>query len=351
MSKGPTPTIRDVAEKAGVSAGTVSAVVNQRPNVRESTRGRVLAAIEELGYRPSRPARQLRISGSGGIEVLTIGLLIKEIRNPFYADIVEGASKAAAQQGAEVFTASSEGSLDREREIIRHFLASGVDALIVAPVLNPDTDLGHLYELKREGIPLVLLEQIPWLKADVVSLDNRQMAKKATQHLIQSGHQRIVHFAGPAYTAHTQDRVEGFREAFSESQLSFSQELIVPVGATLKEGYEAGLRFFGSQGRKPRPTGVSCFNDLLAVGVLRALSELGIQVPDEVAVVGFDGDPMVEYLSVPLTTVAGKNQDMGRLAVERIMTLATTDGPHESERITVPAELVTRKSSLRDLHS
>lgn len=344
MTRKPTPTIRDVADRAGVSAGTVSAVVNQRASVKDSTRTKVLAAISALGYRPSRPARQLRMSTSD-IGVATIGVVIKEIRNPFYADILKGASDAASELGAEVFAASSEGSVARERQIIQHLLRSGVDALILAPVLNSDTDLGHLYDLKRSGHPLVLLEPIPWIQADVVSVDNREMAKQAAMHLIDQGHTHIVHFAGPPYTAHSLDRVEGFKDAFSESRLTFSPDLIIPAGASLQEGYETGKEYFATA--NPRPTAVTCFNDLLAVGLLRALWESGLRVPDDVSIVGFDGDPMGAYLNVPLTTVVGKNVLMGRTAVERILELAKAPAPIPPERLRIPAELVIRQSSTR----
>lgn len=341
-------TIADVARKAGVSVGTVSAVLNNRPTVREHTRRRVLAAIEELGYQPSPSARALgAMQGDGKVFEPAIGLVVKEMDNPFYSEVVIGAQEYLATRGYISFVCTSEGSYEKEGELLKAFQNRYVQGAVIAPVLDARADLSHLFMLRRAAYPFVLLEAVQGLQVNVVSVDNVRAAQMAVSYLIERGHERIVHFAGPPYTQHTRDRILGVEKAFSQSHLRFTDEVIIPAGAHLQDGYEAALEYFRTH-RDSLPTGVTCFNDLVAMGVLRALHELGIRVPEEVSVIGFDDIPMAAYLSTPLTSVRVPKREMGARAAELLLELIEAHDRGEQlppRHIVLEAELVERATT------
>ncbi|MFW5972354.1 MAG: LacI family DNA-binding transcriptional regulator [Bacteroidota bacterium] len=337
-------TIRDVARRAGVSTGTVSAVINNRPSVRANTREHVLGVMERMGYAPSSAARRLGgLHSDLDVFEPAIGLVVKELDNPFYTEVMIGARDELAAAGYLAFLTSSGGDFSAEGRLIDAARNRSMSGAIIAPVLHEQVDLSHLFELRRSGYPFVLLENVPGLQASSVSVDNIQAAQMAASHLIHSGHERIVHFAGPAYTQHTRDRITGFERAFSQSHLRFHPELVVGAGAHFREGYETAVRYFSAAGAE-RPTAVTCFNDLVAMGVLKALAEAGLRVPDDVSVVGFDDIPMAAFFSVPLTTVSVAKREMGRLAARTLLRQLAQPGT-DPEQVLMEARLVERRST------
>jgi LacI family transcriptional regulator len=306
------PTINDVAREAGVSKASVSAVLNHKPGVSDRTRARVEAVMERLNYRPS--GHVLSRSPSG--KRRSLGLIIKEMDNPYYTEVATGALAEGRKHGYTVLVASSEGVYEAEKEAVELMREQGVDGLIITPVVDEHADLSHLFELKRRNFPFVLLEEIRGVRASLIDIENTEASRRAVEHLIEGGHTRIVHFAGPEYSMHSRERVEGVYRAFSRSPQVFAEDAIVPTGAHLEDGYRAGLAHFRGRPAAERPTGVTCYNDLVALGVLRALAELGIRVPDDVSVIGFDDLAIVDYLAVPLTSVHVPKHEMGRRATE-----------------------------------
>ena len=333
-------TINDVARQAGVSKATVSAVFNDTGSVKSSTRDRVLAAIELLNYRPSSP-----VGRAGARKTKSIGLLIKEIDNPYYAEVVLGARSHATEKGYTVLVASSEGEYEAERRAVELLQAKDVDGLIATPVLDEHADLSHFFELKRRNFPFVLLEAIWGVPASLVDVDNVEASRQAVKYLIEHGHTRIVHFAGPGYSAHTQERIDGVRRAYSTSRLMFTDGDIVPAGAHLEDGYRAGLAYFREHAGHGRPTAATCYNDLVAIGVCRALAELGLRVPDDVSVVGYDDIPLVEYFSVALTTVHVPKYRMGQIAAEMLIRHIEAKEAVPPQKVYLSAELIVRAST------
>jgi DNA-binding LacI/PurR family transcriptional regulator len=335
-------TISDVAALAGVSKSTVSAVLNNK-KIRESTRRAVLRVIEELNYRPSPSARRgFRPAGK------SITFIVKEAPNPYYAEILLGIQEVAGDQGYLTAVSSSEGSYEVERRIVEQCMEREVDGLIITPILSDDVDLSHLFELKRHGSPFVLLEEVRGIRAHLVDVDNVKASGEAVKFLIDQGHSLIVHFAGPKYSQHTQERADGVRRAFSESHLRFDEAMIVHAGASPEDGHRVGLEYFRAR-REDRPTAVTCYNDLVALGVLRALRELGIRVPEEVSVIGFDGLDLLDYFPLPLTTVRVPKYEMGKRAAEILIRQieSRTSSPAEPEKLALKAELVVRASTRR----
>ncbi len=339
-------TISDVAKQAGVSTGTVSAVLNDRPTVRAKTRERVQQAIQLLDYKPSPSARLLG-TGRRDHEVLekSVGMVIKEMDNPFYTEVVIGARDLLTERGYLAFVTTSEGDYGREGHLLDALQSRFMHGAIIAPVLHEQADLTHLFQLHRSSYPFVLLEAVPGLQAPSVSIDSVATAKMAARHLIDLGHERLVHFAGPSYTAHTRERIQGFQQAFSESALRFRPESIVPSGAHMEDGYEAALAFFRQTPADERPTAVTCFNDLVALGVMRALVECGLSIPHDVSVVGCDDIPAAAFLHVPLTTVQAPKRALGRRAVELLLNQLEHPGSEPPARIVLDAPLVVRGST------
>jgi LacI family transcriptional regulator len=335
------PTISDVAALAGVSKSTVSAVLNHK-KINESTRRTVLRAIDELNYRPRPSARRGFRPATGK----TITFVVKEAPNPYYAEILLGIQEVAGDQGYLTAVSSSEGRYEVERRIVEQCMEREVDGLIITPILSDDVDLSHLFELKRHGAPFVLLEEVRGIRANLVDVDNVKASCEAVKFLIDQGHSLIVHFAGPKYSKHSQERADGVRRAFSESHLRFDDAMIVPVGASLEDGHRAGLDYFGTR-RKDRPTAVTCYNDLGALGLLRALRELKLGVPEDVSVIGFDGLDLLDYFPVPLTTVRVPKYEMGKRAAEILIRQieSRTSPAAEPEKVSLNAELVVRQST------
>lgn len=332
-------TIRDVAEWAGVSNATVSNVINDKGKVSESTRKDVLEAIEALNYRPNASAqRKLQSRGPK-----SIGIVIKEIHNPYFAEVIVGAQEKAQEEGYAIMLSSSEGHRDTEGQVVDLFVEKDVDGIIINPLNDRDADLSHLFNLKRRNIPFVLLEEVHGLKSNLVDIDNVQASREITSYLFELGHEDVIHFAGPRYSMHSDERIEGFRQAFFDSQQVYSEDFVVRAGAHLEEGYQAGLKYFRDRPASERPSAVSCYNDLVAIGLLRALRELDIDVPEEVSVTGFDNIKSCEYAPVPLTSMGIPTRKMGRMAMEVLV--RQIENPDEPEVVNLKAEMAVRDST------
>ena len=337
---GKRPTISDVARNAGVSKATVSAVLNDTGAVRGSTRERVLAAIESLNYRPTQAAPSARRTGK------SIGLVIKEHDNPYYGLMIDGVRAGVGAHGYTLLIVSTGGDLDTERRAVELLRGKDVDGLIVTPVLDQHAaDLSHFFELKRRNFPFVLLEEVRGVPASLVDVDNVEASRQAVEHLIALGHTQIAHLAGPPYSAHSEQRVDGVRRAYSSSRLVFRDETIVAAGAHLEDGYRAGKALFGvADGQRPF-TAVTCYNDLVAIGLLRALRELGLRVPEDVSIVGFDDVPLSAYVDPPLTTMRVPIQEMAETAARLLVRHIESKQAVPPDRVILKAQLVERGST------
>ena len=334
------PTITQVADAAGVSKSTVSAVLNNRTPVAEATRRAVLRAMEDLGYRPTPSARRAFRPAPGKM----LGFIVKESANPYYDEVLAGIEEVAAQHGYLTATVSSAGDYERERRVVNELTERELGGLIITPIRNDDTDLSHIFDLRRYGVPFVLLERVQGLQANLVDVDNIRASADAVNHLLALGHTRIVHFAGPAYSEHTRERAEGMRRAFSESHLRFHESMLIAAGDGVEDGYRAARAYFRRVKAKDRATGITCYNDLVALGVWRAARERGLDVPGDISLVGFDGLQILEHLPVGLTTVNIPTVEMGKRAAELVIRqIETADST--VERITLASELLVRGST------
>ena len=342
---GKRPTIMDVARQTGVSKATVSAVLNDSAAVKTDTRDRVLAAIELLNYRPSQQS-----GAKSPRRYRSIAVIIKEHDNPYYDEVVAGVRAHAETQGYMLFVVSSEGSYTSERRAVELLRDKDVDGLIAAPVMDEHADLSHFFELKRRNFPFVFLEQVRGVPASLVDLENVGASQKAVEYLFGLGHRRIAHFAGPAYSTHSQERVGGVHRAYSNSNLVFGVDDVVHAGAHFEDGYRCGHALFQSRTEADRPTAVTCYNDLVAMGLCKALSELGIRCPEDVSVVGFDDIKFCENFMVPLTTIHVPKFEMGNLAAQMLIRHIESKQAVTPRKVYLDATLVVRRSTAPPAH-
>jgi DNA-binding LacI/PurR family transcriptional regulator len=199
--------------------------------------------------------------------------------------------------------------------------------------------------LKLINYPFVLLEDVRGIQANVVAIDNLRAIKKAVKYLIENGHTKIVHFAGPPASSHTQERIEGFRDAFSESTLAFRQDMVVSIGSRHEESYGATERYFKERSREDFPTAIVCFNDQQALAVIMALKDLGIRVPEDISIVGNDDISYARAYPVPLTTIRAPQQDIGKTAAEILIRNIESSTLLPNERVVLETEFVVREST------
>jgi LacI family transcriptional regulator len=332
------PTIRDVAERADVSKATVSAVLNNKATVNVATRERVERAVRELNYLHGADSRGRK----GGVRI--VGLLVSDIGNPYYAEIIQGAKDFLHERGYPLVVAASDGELRTEERIIKLFAHKEVDGLLLTPKLNRQRDLAHVFDLRRHNIPFVLVGEIRGIGVSMVAVDDVDGAKQAVRHLIELDHTRIIHFAGPVYSLHTEERVNGVRAAFSESRLVYSEDLVVPAGDSLEDGYRVGMEYFRDIDPCRRPTAVTCYNDLVALGLCRALNQLGLEVPDDVAVVGYDDLQLLDFVFPRLTSVRVPKREVGMIAAE-ILHREMQGNPGPPRKVHLKPELIVRAST------
>ena len=260
-------TIVDVAKKAGVSKGTVSAVINGKNSVKPATRDLILSIMKDLNFRPKGVARNLKNNNLDK----SIGIIIKDLNYPFYTSIAAGAKEYANSKGYSVFITSSENDHECEKKFSHLFSSKDIKGTIIAPIVEGTAEIEHLFKLKMINYPFVLLEDVKGIQANVVAIDNLKAIKKAVKYLIDSGHTKIVHFAGPPNSSHTQERIEGFRHAFSERTLVFNKDMIVSIGSNYDESFAKTIEYFKNRKREDYPTAIVCFNDMQVLAVMRAL--------------------------------------------------------------------------------
>lgn len=334
-------TIDDVAKKAGVSKGTVSAVINNKRTVKPATRDHILKIMKELHFRPKGVARNLK----NGKQDRSIAIIIKDLSYPFYTSIAAGVKEYADSKEYCVMVASSEDDHECEKNFTHLFSTKDIKGTIIAPVVEGTAEIEHLFKLKMINYPFVLLEAVKGIQANVVAIDNLKAIKKAVTYLIESGHTKIVHFAGPPYSSHTQERIEGFRHAFSESTLVFKDDMIVSIGSRHEESFCNAIKYFKNKTREDYPTAIVCFNDQQALAVVMALKELNIRVPDDISIIGNDDISFAKMYPVPLTTIRAPQHEIGKKAAEILIRNIESTTLLPTEQIFFETEFIIRAST------
>jgi LacI family transcriptional regulator len=303
--------IKDVAKRAGVSPATAARVAGKYGNVSETTRQRVLSAIQELGYQPDAIARSMVTRSTR-----TIGLVVTDITNPFFAELARGVESITWSQGYSLFLADTDEDIAREKAMISTMREKRVDGIILVPASSQYSR--HLSELVKEGTPLVLVDRaVSRLDVDRVMVDNEQGAYQAVSHLASLGHRRIAMILdNPAITTNT-ERLAGYRRALKEYGLQEDETLILICRYTSQSAYQNIAQLLE---RSDRPTALFTANNFMTLGALQAIYDNGLQVSKDIALVGFD-DLDRGGINLPkLTAVAQPVNEIGQLAAQRLIT-------------------------------
>jgi LacI family transcriptional regulator, galactose operon repressor len=328
--------ITDVARRAGVSTATVSRVLNRNYPVSDAVRERVLEAVRDLGYVANAHARALLTSTSG-----TVGVILHDVSDPYFAEIVRGIQEVAAHENRLVVICNSLREPAREIKYIEMLRAHRVDAIIMAGghILDDEYMMAlreQALQLRAQGSRLVLCGRHP-VRADAVVPDNTAGGSRLVRHLLERGHRRIAHIAGPENLSTTQDRLDGYLGALASYAVEADPALVTNGDFTREAGYEATGRLLDAG---VAFTAVWAANDLTAVGVLACLRDRGLRVPEDVSVAGFDDLPVARDVTPQLTTVRVPMLEMGRWS----MLLALRDAQAPYELVRLETELVERQS-------
>lgn len=329
-----TVSIKDVAARAGVSVGTVSNVLNRRESVSREISERVAKAISELGYVRNDAARQLRAGDSR-----TIGLVMPDIGNPFFADIARGADQRATEAGMAVLIVTSGGDAARETSLLDMLQEQRIRGILIAPASD---DVSQTERLTARGTPVVLIDRTAKSHAlQYVAVDDVAGGRLAAQHLLDLGRRRIAFVAGPATTRQVIDRLSGVQLAIDATPgavlvASFQEAMTVPIGRASGES-------IARRAPEERPDAVFAANDLLAIGILEALTAAALRIPEDIAVIGYDDIDFAATSVVSLSSVRQPAVAMGYAAVDLL--LNPQDDPHR-RGLQYQPELVTRSSTV-----
>ncbi|MBD7957629.1 LacI family DNA-binding transcriptional regulator [Microbacterium sp. Sa4CUA7] len=329
--------IRDVAQRAGVSVGTVSNVLNRPDEVSADSVERVTQAIDELGYVRNDAARKLRAGVS-----TTVGFVVLDGQNPFYTDVVRGAEDEATRHGIAILYGNTDEDVSRERLYIDLFHEQQVRGLLIAPYGDVTA---RLQRLRASGIAAVLVDRFSGDgRFSSVSVDSIAGGRLAVEHLIETGRRRIAFVGGPFDIRQVTDRLAGARAAAENAGAPVGLEVVATDAMTVDEGARAGARLL-ARPRHEWPDALFAANDLVALGLLQSLVVDGrADVPDDIAIIGFDDIPFAAAAAVPLSSIRQPSRMIGRTALRIV--LEEADDPASIPRQTVfPPELIVRAST------
>lgn len=326
--------IKDVARAAGVSPATVSRVLNGTGRVSLDRAERVRAVVARLGYQPFSPARALRRQATD-----VWAVIVADIENPFFTLIVRGIEDGAHKRGFRVMLCNSDEDLEKEAAYIDVALAERMGGVVIAVASAQKSRLAPLLE---RGVPVVAIDRRPaGHDVDCVLVDNKLGAAQATAHLLAAGARRIACITGPRRVSTANERLAGYEEALRAAGQGVDPKLVIREDFRPRGGYDAIQRLCGGAGR---PDAVFVANNLMTVGALRALRDLGLRVPEDVRVVGFDDAPWAALVQPPLTVVSQPAYEIGRIAADLLFEKREDPGREPREVLLVP-ELIVRESS------
>lgn len=328
------PTIQDVAKRAGVAPITVSRVINNSGYVSKTTRQRVEGVITELGYVPNTLARSLRSKRTN-----TLALIMTDITNPFFTMIARGVEDTASAAGFTVIFCNTDESETKEEKYSQILAQKQVDGILLIPASNNSPSVKFLQD---KGISIVLLDRsLPGVEADIVRCDSVSGAHQLIKHLIDLGHEYISAITGTPEVSTSNDRMAGYRQALSEAGLAHNEQIY--YGAfTQSSGYELAIQALK---QSTPPTALFGANNFISIGILKALRDEGIQVPGEIAVVGFDDLPTTMVVDPFLTVAAQPAYEMGQKATALLLERLNSESPPDCQEIILATEFIERQSS------
>jgi DNA-binding LacI/PurR family transcriptional regulator len=329
-------TIQHVADAVGVSTQTVSRVINKKPDVSKTTRTRVLEKIKEMGYEPNLLAR-----GLASHKTFTLGLMMDDFSDPFYAQIIAAAEAEARRLDYFFLICSAERNPSDEITFLKIFSSRQVDGILLLALPSSEEQYQHIVDLREKGMPIVsiashLLEQ----QISVVDIDNVDGGYQAASCLIRSGRRRIGTITGPIQNKATQDRTQGYRMALQEAGLPFSTTWISYGDWTYRSGFYAMLELLS---KNLHLDGLFIQNDRMAMAAMVAIRQAGLEIPADIALVGYDDTPDAAFTSPPLTTIHQPAQELGRYATHMLIDLIN-DPDLSVQHTLLKTELIVRGS-------
>jgi LacI family transcriptional regulator len=329
-------TLEDIARIAGVSKSTVSRALNNDLKVHPKTKLRVKKIAKSLGYSPNSLAKGLRHQ-----RTKTIGVVIADISNPFFAAVIEGIEDEAMKNSYDIVLCSSGESYEREENILRLLLEKRVDGILITPSQKDINSIAHLKEI---GFPFVLVGRyFDEFDTDYIIVDDVLGGYLATKHLLEKGHKRILFINAPLYISSAKERLKGYRKALLEKNIEFDEELIKTApSAKMMEAYnitkEALSNNLGF-------TAVFAFSDFLAIGSMRAIYDKELKIPQDIALVGYDDIELASVLEIPLTTVQHSEYELGKKATKFLLNKIMGKKPHQDIKEIVEPRIVIRCST------
>ncbi len=326
-------TIKEVARKAGVSTATVSRVFNNVGPVDEETRKRVQEVARALRYTPNAVGRSLSTKRTDAI-----GLLLPDIFGEFFSEVIRGADQTAQQNRYHLLVSSSHNHRD-EIEAALKVMSGRVDGLII---MSPQIDAQTLKTNLPKSLPVVLLNCfVDGVSFDSLNIDNFGGASRMVRHLIGHGHRHVAIIKGVEKNLDAEERLRGYRHALGEAGLEHAAALEIPGNFSEASGYGAVKKILALN---PRPTAIFASNDSMAIGALSALREIGVDLPREIALVGFDDIPIARFLSPTLTSVRVSISDLGAIAIQKLVHAIREKNNHAKQHLVIPTSLALRES-------
>lgn len=339
LKKKHSPTIKEVAQKAGVTTAVVSRVFNndETLNIKDETRNNVLKAIKELQYRPNTVARSLRTGATN-----TIGMLISDINNPFYTHIIRGVQAAAEEAGFCIMLCDTRDSDEIEKKYINMFKEQFVKGVILCSVFVVDS---IIKQLEDSEIKYVMVNRITTdANVPYVRTDDVKGQSDAVKYLAGLGHKKIAHISGPFYADTSMKRIQGYSAALRELGIQYDSRYLVEASLfEEQEGYDACKKLLQLP-KEDIPTAITAANDLLAIGAMRAIHEAGFKIPDDISLVGYNDIWVSKLLYPPLTTVHSPLCEMGRKAFELLYSMLNGEENIEKRNV-FTTDLVIREST------
>jgi LacI family transcriptional regulator len=327
-------TMQDIARSLDVSVVTVSKVLRNKGKISVATRQKVLQRAKKLNYQANWIARSLVTR-----RTFTIGLLLPDFTHPFFAEIAKAVAETVRPHGYHVIISYFEENPELEKSEAESLLARQVDGLILA---SAQSGAGAFENLRKRNTPFILIDRpIAGVQASFVGVDNHAIGQLATTHLIERGCRRIAHLRGPDIGI-AKGRMEGYRRALAKHRITLLADYIVDAGYQDESGHEAMRKLLRAS---PRPDGVFCYNDPVAIGAMRAIAEAGLRVPDDIAVAGAGNVHYSDFLAVPLTTVDQGTFEIGKRAANLLLERISSKRKLRPKKILIEPKLVVRQST------
>jgi LacI family transcriptional regulator len=330
-------TLQSLSEELGISVSTVSRVLNGKAKkfrISQKTEEKVQNTAKKLGYTPNQIARGLRLQ-----KTYTIGYVIPDIANPFFASIAQSIERSARKLKYSVLVSDTEENTEIESQTLKLFSERKVDGLIISPV---GQYYEHINDIIKKNVPVVLIDRyFADTKIPFVTSDNYQGAFSAVSHMINNGHEKIACIQGLSNTMPNIERVRGYQEALKKNKLDVIDELIVGDSFGEANGYIETKILLK---KKERPTAIFAVSNLISLGALRALNEENLRVPEDMSLISFDDQPYSNFLATPMTSVAQQSSEIGFVATKLLIDIIESKREFEPNGIFLPTKLIIRKS-------